>query len=608
MSLTPEKQNKILINLCSMTNLDHVLDFMLDEINKDIKADGYLVNLFDKKQNSLFCRKIRLPKKLENLEKAYSGYKFDLNTNALNTQCFLGNTIILANRDAIKNYSKISKERLYRWGLESIGAIPICNNENAVGTLLCLFTDNAPGHEVLSSAQTKTGLFAGTIQRSLDLFNRENKYKYVKAFQKKADSLIEFICNTNRLFSIESIFEIILIELIRIFKFNSGIIWFCENGKLVLKTGMASNKAYDKIVIRLKNYFEKSHINLSPPDSVVGAAFLKNEYLFVPDAMKIMDMPLFEKDKKTLDILKTPRTTIHIPIQYENKPIGIVTLGSLEHVIDVSDEDIRLIKSLCAIVGTTIKNSELYTIVEHQKKEIQEFNLHLEDKVKEQTKEIRGHLDEKTALLQACDRFVPYEFLELLSRKSIKDIALGDYIQKELTVFFTDIRGFTLLSESMTPESNFFFLNSYLSVMGPILRKHKGFIDKFIGDAIMALFYNADNAVSAGIEMLESLKSFNNSQKASGLPAIKIGIGINTGELMLGTIGENNRIETTVISDAVNLASRIEGLNKTYDTSFLISEYTYKSLEHPENFSTGFIDRVRVRGRHEPVGIFEVCI
>ncbi|MDM8535493.1 adenylate/guanylate cyclase domain-containing protein [Desulfobacterales bacterium HSG17] len=605
--MTLENEKEILTRLCSMTGLDHVLDFLLLEIDREFKFDGFLLNLFDEKQKALFCHKLRLPERLRELEHAYSGYKFDLNANELNAECFKSQKIICADKTGIRQYITKSKERLYRWDMETITAIPIQNNKTIIGTLLCFLMNSAVDPEILPMIQSKIQLFAGSIQRTLVYRNKEKKFNFVKSFQEKADSLIEFICNTNRLFSIESIFEIILNELIRLFKFNSGLIWISKDDRLILKIGIASNKAHGDTVNNFKKFFQNTFINLNPPDSVLGAVFLKNEHLFVPDAMKIMDMPLFEKDKKTLQLLKTPRTTLHIPIQYENNPIGIVTLGSLEEVLDVSQADIRIIKSLCVIIGTTIKNSELYTLVEQQKKEIQEFNLHLEDKVKEQTKEIQHHLDEKTALLQACNRFVPHEFLELLGRKSIKEITFGDNVQKDLSVLFTDIRGFTLLSESMIPEANFKFLNSYLSAMGPVLRKHKGFIDKFIGDAIMALFYNADQAVQAGMEMLENLKYFNINQKEKGFPEIRIGIGINTGELMLGTIGENNRMETTVISDAVNLASRIEGLTKTYNTPFLISEYTYKELKHTKHFSINFIDRVAVRGRKEPVGIYEVC-
>jgi class 3 adenylate cyclase len=133
-----------------------------------------------------------------------------------------------------------------------------------------------------------------------------------------------------------------------------------------------------------------------------------------------------------------------------------------------------------------------------------------------------------------------------------------------MSILFSDIRSFTTLSESMMPDENFAFINAYLERMGPVIRDHNGFIDKYIGDAIMALFKNADDALRAGLAMLDTLDQFNAGRRAAGQQPIAIGIGINTGSLMLGTIGERHRMDGTVISDAVNLAARVESLTKDY--------------------------------------------
>ncbi|HYX05016.1 MAG TPA: adenylate/guanylate cyclase domain-containing protein, partial [Reyranella sp.] len=164
----------------------------------------------------------------------------------------------------------------------------------------------------------------------------------------------------------------------------------------------------------------------------------------------------------------------------------------------------------------------------------------------------------------SIERFVPHAFLRIVGKPSIVDVELGDNKQETMSILFSDIRSFTTLSESMTPDENFTFINAYLERMGPVIRNHNGFIDKYIGDAIMALFTNADDAVRAGLAMLETLAAFNAERRPAGQPPIGIGIGINSGSLMLGTIGEKQRMEGTVISDAVNLAARVEDLTKTY--------------------------------------------
>jgi len=209
-------------------------------------------------------------------------------------------------------------------------------------------------------------------------------------------------------------------------------------------------------------------------------------------------------------------------------------------------------------------------------------------------------------LNKAYERFVPHQFLSLLDKKSVIDIHLGDQVEKEMTILFSDIRGFTSLSEKMLPQENFNFINAYLSRMEPIIHEHHGVIDKYIGDAIMALFpNNADDAVRAALSMLTNLAN-DSLAPNSKLPPLNIGIGIHTGHLMLGTIGGQNRMDGTVISDAVNLASRIEDLTKIYGTSLLISEETYTKLEDPYQYNIRVIDATKVKGKSKTITIYEV--
>ncbi|MBD2182790.1 ATP-binding protein [Aerosakkonema funiforme] len=210
-------------------------------------------------------------------------------------------------------------------------------------------------------------------------------------------------------------------------------------------------------------------------------------------------------------------------------------------------------------------------------------------------------------LTLAYGRFVPRNFLKFLDKESIIDVELGDRVQQEMTILFSDIRSFTTLSEAMTPRENFNFINSYLSEVSPIIRQHNGFIDKYIGDAIMALFPNsASEAVQAALAMQKQVALYNKHRQEQGYVPISIGIGLHMGNLMLGTIGESERMETTVIADAVNLASRLEGLTKHYGAGILVSEYTISAANKFKNYQKRFLDRVRVKGKKEPVAIYEI--
>ncbi len=220
---------------------------------------------------------------------------------------------------------------------------------------------------------------------------------------------------------------------------------------------------------------------------------------------------------------------------------------------------------------------------------------------------IRNHINEILELNRGYQRFVPEQFLTFLNKQKVTDIMLGDQVQQEMAILFSDIRDFTTISEQLSPKENFDFLNDYLGLMGPVIRENGGFIDKYIGDAIMALFpYSPADAVNAALDIINRLYDFNERVKDSGLNPINIGIGIHTGLLMLGILGESERYDGTVISDSVNLASRIEGLTKQYSTSLIISETVYDSIRDSGRYLVRYLGLVQVKGKNRPIGIYEV--
>ncbi|MEM6518707.1 MAG: response regulator [Cyanobacteria bacterium P01_C01_bin.70] len=208
---------------------------------------------------------------------------------------------------------------------------------------------------------------------------------------------------------------------------------------------------------------------------------------------------------------------------------------------------------------------------------------------------------------QAYGRFVPRQFLQFLNKESIVEVELGNQVQRQMSVVFADIRDFTSLSEQMTPQENFKFLNAFLSRMEPAIAEHNGFVDKYIGDAIMALFSrSADDALRASIEMLTRLEKYNLERLNYGKAIIEFGIGINTGTVMLGTVGGRNRMDSTAISDTVNVASRIERMTRIYSANLLISHHTFLELSDSNAYSMRVIDRVQVKGKVAYVSVYEV--
>lgn len=277
-----------------------------------------------------------------------------------------------------------------------------------------------------------------------------------------------------------------------------------------------------------------------------------------------------------------PRSLLCTPLLNQGKLAGIVYLENNLTTEAFTADRLEVLNVLSAQAAISIENARLYT-------NLATLNQNL------------------TSLNHAYERFVPRQFLQLLNKESIVDVELGDQIQQEMSVLFTDIRSFTALSEQMTPAENFRFINGYLKQMEPIILQHQGFIDKYIGDAIMALFpRHADDALQAGIDILNTLVIYNRNRTKAGYQPIEIGIGINTGSLILGTVGGTNRMDGTVISDAVNLASRIEDLTKTFNTPLLITNHTVDRLTNPQQYAMRVVGQIRVKGKTVPVTVYEV--
>jgi len=301
---------------------------------------------------------------------------------------------------------------------------------------------------------------------------------------------------------------------------------------------------------------------------------IQNEDIIEREQLKLNPDYDEEFREMAIEYLEIFDCEVVIPIIFENKLIGSINIGRR---IDNYYKRIELdfIENLKTGINVAFSNSILLQQIEK--------------------------------LNESYARFVPKEILSHLGYDSIVEVQLGDNIQKEMTILFSDIRSFTSLSESMNPEENFKFLNSYLSRIGPIIGHQNGFIDKYIGDAVMALFPGEPlDALTAAINIVNELKTYNIHRNKQGYDPISIGIGLHTGSLMLGTIGEENRMDGTVISDAVNLASRIEGLTKIYGSKIIITEKTFELIDNKDIYNYRFLGNVQVKGKKDSIKIFEI--
>ena len=277
---------------------------------------------------------------------------------------------------------------------------------------------------------------------------------------------------------------------------------------------------------------------------------------------------------------------MYAPLKVKNNSYGLIMLGD-ESGVEYSAATLKLLTTIALQSASAMETARLYQqgLAEAKERELAIRNIH-----------------------EASNRFVPYEIIRSLGKESLMEVKLGDQVEKEVTVLFTDIRDFTALAETLSPEENFLFVNAFNERMGPIIRKHGGFINQYLGDGFMAIFTgNSQQAIRASVHMQNELQLYNEERKAKDRLPIRLGIGMQTGPLIMGITGDNERMDAATISDTVNTASRIESLSKHYGASILLTEESMDRLIDPLEFDFRYLGLVQVKGKIQPLRIYE-CI
>lgn len=280
------------------------------------------------------------------------------------------------------------------------------------------------------------------------------------------------------------------------------------------------------------------------------------------------------------------RTIMYSPLKVKHRTLGIVILGHDEQK-EFTAAELKLLTTISLQSAGALETAYLY------QKGLQE--------AKEREEAIRS-------IHEVSQKFVPHEFIKFLGKDKLTEVSLGDLVEKEVTVLFADIRDFTSISEFLSPEDNFLFINSFNKRMGPIVRENGGFIMQYLGDGFMALFPDgSETALRASVEMQASLRLYNKERSTKNNFALKLGIGMQNGNLIMGITGDIERLDAAIISDTVNTASRIEGLAKHYGSSILLTDNCKNNLTNPEEFDLRYLGPVQVKGKQKPIDIYE-CI
>ncbi|WP_216651725.1 adenylate/guanylate cyclase domain-containing protein [Paenibacillus sp. NEAU-GSW1] len=220
---------------------------------------------------------------------------------------------------------------------------------------------------------------------------------------------------------------------------------------------------------------------------------------------------------------------------------------------------------------------------------------------------IRNYIKDITSFSEASHRFVPQQFFKYLGKKGILDIHLGDQVQQNMTVMVANIRAFEQLSKQLSPKQNFDFMNNFLKRFSPFVRKEEGLISKYLGAGFMALFpTHADDALRAAVSIRRELTAYNEHLAGTGFKPVDLGMAIHKGPLMLGIVGEEQRMEGNVISDDVNMTTVLEKVSETMGAPILATRTFFEQLRSPERFRHRSLGRIRIEGKDEPIELIDV--
>ncbi|RIA08782.1 class 3 adenylate cyclase [Flavobacteriaceae bacterium MAR_2010_72] len=317
---------------------------------------------------------------------------------------------------------------------------------------------------------------------------------------------------------------------------------------------------------------EKSIANQNP---ILKQLILKGTSLVVPKAAI--------EANSALNHLKA---VMYAPLKVKHRTLGLIVLGN-EREKEFTAAELKLLTTIALQSASAIESAQLY---------------------QKGLKESREREESIMKVHKASQKFVPHQFIKSLGKDKLTEVALGDQVEREVTVLFVDIRGFTTLSENMSPTENFYFINAFNKRMGPIIRNNEGFIMQYLGDGFMAIFPNgAQHALNASIAMQKDLKTYNNQRKVKNRKPVKIGVGMQNGRLIMGITGDIERMDAAIISDTVNTAARIEGLSKYFGSNILLTDLCMKNLSDASKFNFRFLGPVKVQGKLNPIDLYE-CI
>ncbi len=375
----------LLQNINNAVEQSDLLDVLGKEIEKLQLFDAYLVNLVDTHQENLICEKIRLPRGFQSIESTYLRYNFSLEGDFVNVEAYNNNRAIIIDSTNIGDYQVHVRNRFDRWKIHQLIVVPIPSTQDGtlVGTIMAFRQNEDLDPKSEYKLRSLLGSFVPRLQASLKYSALKSRQVQVDQIASEQTRFLEFVTTINNLTSTSEIYETLSQEFLRQLPFEHVSVMLREGDKVICKNNTSLNRNIKDLCQGWDDYLDNLEYTLDIDDGATPTVMKNNAHLLFPDVTQVLHLPMSEKDRLGLKTLESPRTFLFVPIRHNNQAIGVIWLMSVTKTVPVSEEELKLVELLCEFIGTSIKNAEIYEVVDRQKREIEKLNANLEGKVVE---------------------------------------------------------------------------------------------------------------------------------------------------------------------------------------------------------------------------------
>jgi hypothetical protein len=364
-TLTPDLHFDLMERINGSNDLAALLDMLGEEIEKLGLVDGYLINMRDAEAENLVSLKVRLTPEFRFLEETYYRYKVPLSHDSLNVSVKAFHSRGIIQTDSVSG-SAVEKQMLGLWKINEIAAIAILDDDDfsqlPIGTFVLLQREGHIDEQIFFILEQLVSVFYKPLRNALEYsFLKEHRDRY-EAATAQHSRLLEFIVEMNNLTAPEKIYEMFASEVFRMFPFSGVAFFLLEDDVLVNKMVISGDPLFDDTAKQWENYLVDKPYLLDTTDGGVSHTFVRNKALVFDDVQTIISLPMSEKDRESLTILKTPRTMLISPIRYQSKPIGVIVFYSLARVVKISEAENHLFANLSSFLGAAITNGKNFAL------------------------------------------------------------------------------------------------------------------------------------------------------------------------------------------------------------------------------------------------------